>query len=269
MYDMIQDSFIYNEFKKFESKFLNSLDGNTVSPFNAQLGFGVTPRTWKDQKYPSGCDGHKLLFKTYNIISSYCFDCYKVEIHPSTVLELFKLMFLFNDLNLEDNNHRKLWLRPRKVIPVNYSGTIYFRSKTEAIKFSEILKKIVDKEIVSDMPIKVKRGCSEFNNILPKYHDINENYDSLVRDKNKWQEIELYFDKSNAASNLPPVPVDTLPSIDDFDYRHFKVMWSWLKFSQSIGDNSYLKVTKTPLNHFGRQYHADIYSRIAQNIMRK
>lgn len=269
MCDMIQDSFIYNEFKKFESKFLNSLDGNIVSPFHAQLGFGASAKNWKDQKYSAGCAGHKLLFKTHNIISSYCFDCYKVEIHPGTVLELFKLMFLFNDLNLKDNNHRKLWLRPRKVIPVNYSGTIYFRSMTEAIKFSENLKDIIDKEIVSGMPIKVKRGCSEFNNLLPTYYDINEDYDSLVRDKNKWQKIELYFDKSNAADNLPTIPFDTYPSVDDFDEWHFKVMWSWLNFAQSIGDQSYLKVTKTSLNYFERQNNKNNHvSRIAQNIMK-
>lgn len=253
---MIQDDFIYNEFKKFESKFQNSLYWNNVSPFHAQIGFGKTGKAWKDQKYSAGCAGHKLLFKTHDIISSYCFDCYKVEIHPGSVLELFKLMFLFNGLELDDNNHRKLWLRPKKEIPVNYSGTMYFRSKSEAIKNSEVMRDTINKEIVSGMPIKVKRGCSEFNDILPNYHDINEDYNSLVADKNKWQEIELHFDRSQAADKLSPVPVDILPSIDGFDNHHFKIMWSWLNFAQSIGDDSYKKVTNTSLDHFERKEYA-------------
>lgn len=248
MCDMIEDLYIYNEFKKFESKFKNSLDPNPLSPFNAQIGFGVTAKNWKNQKYSSGCKGHKLLFKTHNIISSFCFNCYKIEIHPGTVLELFKLMFLFNNLRLENNNHRKLWLRPRKEIPVNYSGTIYFQSLDEAKKVLEDLKSFLDKEISSNIPIKVKRGCSEFNNILPNYHDINESYDSLVSDKKKWHEIENNFDLSNAANNLPALTNNENPSIGDFNKNHFRIMYTWLTFARSIGDDSYMKVTETFLD---------------------
>jgi len=250
---MIEDSYIYHEFKKFESEFKNSPGSTSLPLIRAQLPLGITAKKWKDQKYPAACDRHKLLLQTHFVIPRYCFDCYKVEIHTGTVLEFFKLMFVFNDLNLENNNHRKLWLQAAKNKPENYIGTIYFQSLAEAITVSENIRPIIDNEVSPDVPIKVKRGCSEFNHILPKYHDIKESYDSLVSDKNKWREIEFNFDRNNVASKLPAIKSDTNPSIDNFNIKHFNVMHTWLKFARSIGENTYLKVTKSSLDEMNSQ----------------
>lgn len=245
---MIEDSYVYNQFKRIECKFQNSQDRGSMPPIRAQIALGVTGKEWKDQNYPASCKRHKLLFNTHGVIPRYCFDCYKIEIHPSTVMELFKLMIVFNELNLEDNNHRKLWLRPQKTMPVNYSGTIYFQSLTKAIKSIDNVKSVIDKEIRQDIPIKIKRGCSEFNHVLPNYHDIKESYDSLVGDKSGWREIELDFDRSGAADVLRPIVKSVLPLIADFNEYHYRVLCAWLKYARTIGDDTYLKVAETPVD---------------------
>lgn len=180
---MISDIFIKDQIDKIEKNFFLENNLISISPFNAQLGFGMMDNKWKDQPYDAGCPAHKLHFKSCNTISRFCFDCYKVEIHPQNIMHFFKLFFLFNNLKLKDDNHRKLWLRPRKEIEANYSGTIYFRSLEDAHEGMDHIKNLIESEITTGIPIKIKRGCTEFNKLIPNYFNINYDYESLVTDK--------------------------------------------------------------------------------------
>ena len=244
----MNNNFIFKKFSQIEAKYSQSIRIHEIDPLNAQIGFGVADKYWKNQPYEGGCKVHKLLFRSKKIISSYCFDCIKIEIHPQTVLDFFKLMFMFDSLDLKDNNHRKLWLRPRKELEVNYSGTLYFRSIAEAKKSAQKLNEIIKKEINTNIPLIVKRGCSEFNNLINNYHDINESYNSLVNDKKTWEKIEFEFKKSDEPGLIKPRPWSVYPEIENFTEYHLNIMYSWLAFAKLIGDDSYLKVTSRDWN---------------------
>ena len=48
-------------------------------------------QTFRRNTIDLNCDRHKSIFEDHNVIPEYCFGCYKVQIEPRTVLELFKL----------------------------------------------------------------------------------------------------------------------------------------------------------------------------------
>lgn len=39
-----------------------------------------------DKQHPKGCQRYLAVFDKFNIISRYCFDCYKVQAEPRTVM---------------------------------------------------------------------------------------------------------------------------------------------------------------------------------------
>ena len=60
------------------------------------------------------CDRHFKIFNEYNIIPKYCFNCYKIQIDLNDVVNLIKVFFIFNNINLENNNIRKCIVETRK-----------------------------------------------------------------------------------------------------------------------------------------------------------
>ena len=82
-------------------------------PHGTQFFRGVDPLSWENQ-HPDGCKRHLSVFDEFNIIPKYCFNCYKVLIEPRTVVELFKLMMVIEELDLPGDNTRKCTLETRK-----------------------------------------------------------------------------------------------------------------------------------------------------------
>ena len=109
------------------------------------------------------CERHFEVFNTYRVIPEFCFGCYKVQVNPKSILELFKLYIVFDKIKLEKNNIRKCMIELRNSIGGVYKGFIYCSGLDEAKKIfdniSPILKKIIDEKI----SIEIKRGCSEFS----------------------------------------------------------------------------------------------------------
>ena len=113
------------------------------------------------------CDRHFLVFNTFNVIPEYCFGCYKVQIGLRNVMELFKLYFIFDKLNLENNNPRKCMLEMRSKVPGSYKGYIYCFALSEANEIQKQLTDMLNKMINKNISITVKRGCSEYGIAYP------------------------------------------------------------------------------------------------------
>ncbi|MET0118839.1 MAG: hypothetical protein ABW090_15560 [Sedimenticola sp.] len=243
---MIHDADIKKEYESCESLLSIGSREELLSPFHAQIYCGVTSKMWKNQVYPAGCARHKLFFKTHNIIPRYCFDCYKIEIQPRTVSELFKLLVVFKAIDLKDNNTRKCFLRPRKDIAVHYAGLIYFQSLIDAKKSLRSIKSQVAKEIAPEIPMFIKRGCTNFAKAHPDYAELGENNRPVLKYKKKWKKIEDGFDNANLAGHLNTRKENTFPNVVAGP-RTCLIMRTWLSYAKTIGDDSYHAVTDSPI----------------------
>jgi len=131
---------------------------------------GVTSRQWKNNPYPGYCcQRHMKVFNIYKVIPEYCFNCYKILVVPRTVLELFKLMIVFDNIELPENNTRKCMLEVRPKISGTYKGYVYFQSLEDAKEKLPFIKDVIAEHISRDVQVEIKRGCSEYKLAYPGY----------------------------------------------------------------------------------------------------
>jgi len=189
------------------------------------------------------CDRHFQVFNTFNVIPKYCFGCYKVQIGLRNVMELFKLYFVFDKLNLKNNNPRKCMLEMRPEVSGAYKGYIYCFSLSEANEIQNQLTTILNKKINKNISIAVKRGCSEFGIAYPEYKKINQNDGQLMKYNEKWRSKEKFIDDKLAKRNQSKQRVlrKNLPGATVSDIL---IMCNWLVYAKIIGDTSYKKIIK-------------------------
>ena len=186
------------------------------------------------------CIRHFVVFDTFKAIPEYCFGCFKVSIEPRTVVELFKLMLVFDRLELPNDNTRKCHVEVRPEIPGAYKGLIYCRNLDEGTEILKVVKTIVGEKISDKIPVSVKRGCSEYKIAYPEYADFADNGMTY---NEEWREHEAYTDK-NLVRHIYPAEFDT-HNHSGITLRDAVVMRSWLAYAAAIGDLSYLKIFKT------------------------
>ena len=183
------------------------------------------------------CERHFEVFDTYKIIPENCFSCYKVQIDLKTVVELFKLYFVFDNLNLKDNNTRKCMIELRENVSGMYKGYIYCRSLDEANSIENQLKKILSKTIVKNFLVKVKRGCTEFGVLYPEYKDIKKN----MKYDEKWRDKEKIVDEKLKDQSVKIVP-SNFENLTGTTLRDVLIMYNWLSYAKKVGDLSYKKI---------------------------
>ena len=186
------------------------------------------------------CIRHFVVFDTFKAIPENCFGCFKVSIEPRTVVELFKLMLVFDRLELPNDNTRKCHVEVRPEIPGAYKGLIYCRNLDEGTEILKVVKTIVGEKISDKIPVSVKRGCSEYKIAYPEYADFADNGMTY---NEEWREHEAYTDK-NLVRHIYPAEFDT-HNHSGITLRDAVVMRSWLAYAAAIGDLSYLKIFKT------------------------
>ena len=189
------------------------------------------------------CERHFKVFNTFNAIPEYCFGCYKVQIGLRNVMELFKLYFVFDKLNLKNNNPRKCMLEMRPKAPGAYKGYIYCFSLSEANEIQYQLTTILNKKINKNISITVKRGCSEFGIAYPQYKKINQNNGQLMKYNEEWRSKEKFIDDKLAKRDQSKHRVlrKNLPGATVCDIL---TMSNWLVYAKIMGDLSYKKIIK-------------------------
>jgi len=186
------------------------------------------------------CRHHMMLFNKFNIIPRRCFDCYKVIFEPRTVMELFKLLFVFDKLKLPNDNPRKCMVEVRPGVAGHYKGFIYCKSIKEGEEILNSVHLLVEAEIIKGLPIGVKRGCTEFLAAFPAYGHMADNKIQPMSYNEEWIKYEEYADKNMKILFKEP---------NKFTYNHsgftlldVLVMHKWLEYAAKIGDSSYLKI---------------------------
>ena len=97
---------------------------NILKSYNLELGTELS-QVYRRNSVDMNCKRHMSIFDQHNVIPRFCFGCYKVQVEPRTIFELVKLLMIFDQLKLEDNNTRKCMIEMRPEIPGFYKGLIY------------------------------------------------------------------------------------------------------------------------------------------------
>ncbi|MBT4889832.1 MAG: tetratricopeptide repeat protein [Rhodospirillales bacterium] len=192
-----------------------------------------------------GCVRHLRVFKTFNIIPEFCFGCYKVSIEPRTVMELIKLMLVFDILAIPNDRARKCMVEVRPDISGAYKGYIYCKTLEEGKEIAAIVQNIVGEKISKEITISVKRGCSEYSVAYPEYGQIKNNDHQQMKYNEEWRENEEFAD-NNLIGHVYP-PVFNTSNHSGMTLRDVFIMHKWLEYAATIGDLSYLEVSKSPV----------------------
>ena len=189
------------------------------------------------------------LFKKFSVIPRYCFDCYKVLIAPRTVMEFFKVLMTLEKVALPLDNSRKFMVEIRDDCSGTYKCYVYCRGiKEEGSAIRKIVQKVVAESISSQVPVSLKRGCSEYAHTYPGYARTKPG-GVIMQYKKDWQAQEDFYDK-----NYVFRPDDPKMNADSFDahadgctYTQWEVycLQFWLSYAATIGDTSYLAITGT------------------------
>jgi hypothetical protein len=243
---MIPDEYVKQLFSNGNKLLLEHLDSDETLPTQLYRGALLTDL----QNQPHSCMRHITVFNKYQIIPKNCFNCYKILIEPRTVMELFKLLVIFDNINLAADNTRKCMVECRKEISGAYKGFIYCVNLEEGETIAKWIHQIVSEEISDKISVTLKRGCSEYALVYPEYAQIGKGA-KIMQYKEEWQQCEKMVDvefivEENKISTFNK-PAYTLTEA--------KIMLAWLKYAATIGDQSYLKIsgeTLTPWNNLSR-----------------
>lgn len=238
---MIADDDVTRLFRKNAVFLTNDRLKNKSLP--TELYRGKAVQSWEHQ-HPGGCDRHLSVFDQFNVIPEYCFDCYKVLVAPRTVVELFKLMMVFERIKLPNENTRKCIVECREDISGAYKGFVYCRSLEEGAETCEKVKELVAEEISDRIPVTLKRGCSEYALRYPEYAQAVPGTKGMEY-RQEWREIEDLADDSLDIKAQPPLT----HAFDNPVYAAYeaRIMLAWLKYAATIGDSSYLKISGRPV----------------------
>ena len=190
--------------------------------------------------YDLNCNRHHKAFNKFNIIPKYCFSCFKIQIELTTVSNLIRLFFIFDQLRLPKDNIRKCFIELRSGIPGTYKGLIYCSSVEEAESVFEIVKLYMQKLMLDNFDIKIKRGCTEFDLAFPGYKKVDD-LNKIVYDEG-WTKQEELIDHeiSNGSKKGKKVFNRSLSGICLGDIL---IINNWLNYAKLINDKSYKKIT--------------------------
>jgi hypothetical protein len=191
--------------------------------------------------FVGGCRRHHMVFNKFRVIPEYCFDCYKVLVAPRTVVELFKLMMVFDALRLPKDNFRKCMVEGRNDCSGTYKGFVFCVGKEDGKAVREIVREAVWREISPEIPITMKRGCSEFAAAYPSYSPTKPGAVWLKYNKD-WKVHEDFIDKNIVVRRDPSPPNANDEAQTTGVSPEIFAMKYWLRYAATIGDMSYLKL---------------------------
>lgn len=168
------------------------------------------------------CAVQMLLFNTCGILPEECLNCYKVVVKPRTVKELIML------LSLQENKTQrncKCGTEERAGVVGMYGGYFYNWGRDTGLECLDEIKALVAEYISPDVPVFLKRGCTEFE----------EKFGNSARWDAVCTEDMRAFYRAHVDRFVTTPAVGTPPHI-----RLHKVH-QWLIWGNSIGDETALE----------------------------
>ena len=196
---------------------------------------------WRSNTINLGCNRHFEIFNKFKVIPEYCFGCFKVQIELKSIIDLIKLYFIFDKLNLSKNNSRKCMIELRENATGTYKGLIYCSGIDEANLIYEQLLRILHEKIKREIKVGVKRGCTEFGIEHPEYKIIDKDSKDFMIYNNEWKEKENIID-SNTLKYARENSVNRKPTISGVTLNDILIMKNWIYYAKKIGDGDYKKL---------------------------
>ena len=190
--------------------------------------------------YDLNCNRHHKAFNKFNIIPKYCFSCFKIQIELTAVSNLIRLFFIFDQLRLPKDNIRKCFIELRPGIPGTYKGLIYCSSIEEAESVFEIVKPYMQKLMLDNFDIKIKRGCTEFDLAFPGYKKVDD-LNKIVYDE-EWTKKEELIDHEISNGSQKGKKVFNR-SLSGTCLGDILIINNWLNYAKLLNDKSYKKIT--------------------------
>ena len=190
--------------------------------------------------YDLNCNRHHKAFNKFNIIPKYCFSCFKIQIELTTVSNLIRLFFIFDQLRLPKDNIRKCFIELRPGIPGTYKGLIYCSSIEEAESVFEIVKPYMQKLMLDNFDIKIKRCCTEFDLAFPGYKKVDD-LNKIVYDE-EWTKKEELIDHEISNGSQKGKKVFNR-SLSGTCLGDILIINNWLNYAKLLNDKSYKKIT--------------------------
>tara|TARA_B100001769_G_C21921229_1_gene496791 strand:- start:166 stop:720 length:555 start_codon:yes stop_codon:yes gene_type:complete len=164
------------------------------------------------------------------------------------VIDLIRLYFIFDNINLENNNIRKCMVELRDNIKGNYKGYVYCSGLDEAKKILKKLNLILNKNDFENFEITIKHGCSEYYKTYPKFKNINFNGNQEFQYNEEWKEKEILIDnlEPTRSQTDKKVLIDTIRGLNLSDVLIIK---NWINYACLIGDSSYKKIYDKKINN--------------------
>ena len=216
---------------------------NKISIDINKLNFTET-QSYRRNPLDLNCDYHHKVFNHFNIIPKFCFSCFKVQIEPENVIDLIRLFFIFDDLNLPKNNQRKCMIEFRNQVAGLYKGMIYCSSLEEAKKILEELRPILQRNL--KFKASIKRGCSEFYNSFPSYKIIESDKKNYMTYNQDWEKIE---ENLKIKKNFNTIKLNN--SIPGLSISDVLIIIQWLNYAKIVGDPT---IKDVDLNFFNSKF---------------
>ncbi len=167
-YEELQGANIVNQAALLlQSGWQVGLDGKISFPFETAMTVG-SPWIHIKQASWAKCNlWHQILFdkifpqiKKPGWVPIECQSCWKVVVRPTTLQQLYHLLFIQKALNLPS----KCGIERRDSVCGNYGGYFYNHSIHEGLECLKLVRKNVTDNIKNgeDVEVFLKRGCTEF-----------------------------------------------------------------------------------------------------------
>ena len=237
---LIKNLKIKNYFDTKNIKKILNLSNNLIDNFENDLVFNET-QIFRKNSTNLNCLRHFKVFNEFNIIPKFCFSCYKIQINLFTVVDLIKLYFIFDNINLIKNNMRKCMVETRNQIRGNYKGYIYCTGLEEAKSILELIKEEIKLANLNKFKIAIKHGCSEFYQSYPEYEKINFDGEQIMKYNQNWSEKEKLVDERIPKRNDKDKKIWGT-YVKGINLSDVLIINNWMNYADIIGDFSYKKI---------------------------
>ena len=180
------------------------------------------------------CKRHMDIFNQFSIIPEACFSCYKVQFLPRSFIELLRLYLIFDRLELQNQNIRKCMIELRPNIPGFYKGIIYCSTIEDAEKIKRDFESQDSRDFDPKLPIKLKRGCSEYPALFPDYGNLYPSNSEIMKYEKGWRRFENDYDERRMLKNKNI----SKPSFVGINVHDALVFQKWYSYGKGIGDPS-------------------------------